>query len=53
MTDTTPSPSNEPFDLDVIRADEALLDALGRGEPAASGERIEGVYRRAIEGRRQ
>jgi hypothetical protein len=41
MTDTTPSPSNEPFDLDVIRADEALLDALGRGEPAASGERID------------
>jgi len=32
MTDTTPSPSNEPFDLDVIRADDALLDALGRGE---------------------
>ncbi len=32
MTDTTPSPSNEPYDLDLIRADEALLDALGRGE---------------------
>jgi hypothetical protein len=32
MTNTTPSPSNEPFDLDMIRADDALLDALGRGE---------------------
>lgn len=32
MTDTTPSPSNEAFDLDVIRGDEALLDALGHGE---------------------
>lgn len=41
MTDTTPSPSNEPLDLDVIRGDDALLDALGRGEPAVSDDRID------------
>lgn len=41
MTDTTPSPSNEPVDLDVIRSDDALLDALGRGESAASNDRID------------
>jgi hypothetical protein len=40
MTDTTPSPLNEPFDLDVIRADEALLDALGRGESVEQSDSL-------------
>lgn len=40
MTDTTSSPSSEPFDLDVIRDDDALLDALGRGEPIGSDDGI-------------
>jgi hypothetical protein len=43
MTDTTPSPSNEPVDLDVIRSDDALLDALGRGEPGASDDGIDAL----------
>ena len=40
MTEMTPSPANEPFDLDVIRADEALLDALGRGESVEQSDSL-------------
>jgi hypothetical protein len=40
MTDTTRSPSNEPFDLDMIRADEALLGSLGRGEPVEQSDSL-------------
>jgi Anti-sigma-D factor RsdA to sigma factor binding region len=34
MSDLTRSPQDEPFDLAMLQADELLLDALGRGEPA-------------------
>jgi hypothetical protein len=38
MTDTTPRPQDEPLGMAMIQADELLLEALGRGEPAGTDD---------------
>jgi hypothetical protein len=40
MTDSRPSPPERPVDLDVLRADDLLLDALGRGEPGPADDGV-------------
>jgi anti-sigma-D factor RsdA-like protein len=40
MNERRPSPADEPIGLDVLRADDLLLDALGRGEPGGDDESV-------------
>ena len=40
MTDRSPSPPEPPVDLDVLRADDLLLDALGAGGPGADDDAV-------------
>ncbi|MGW4297957.1 anti-sigma-D factor RsdA [Micromonospora chersina] len=43
MTGRTPGDGDEAMDLGTIARDDALLDALGRGEPAPDGDALAGL----------
>ena len=44
MTDRRPSAPEQPVGLDLLRGDDVLLDALGRGEPGPAGDGIAALF---------